>query len=114
MAVAVIKSEKCCQLQFFLCSLKNVSSPLRWPFYELEKVLIKEISLDSFLVNTVLFQAHGANIRGVVCLSSSTVTMSCAEKCIFQRTFCLMASFFLFLSSFLLPLTENLFISPKP
>lgn len=47
--VIVIKLKKSCQLQFFLCSLKNVFSPFRCPFYELEKVLIKEISPDFVL-----------------------------------------------------------------
>ena len=44
MRVTVIKLKKTCQDPFFLCSLKNVFFPSRCPFYELEKVLIKETS----------------------------------------------------------------------
>ena len=44
MRVMVIQLKKTCQDPFFLCSLKNVFFPSRCPFYELEKVLIKETS----------------------------------------------------------------------
>lgn len=46
MIVIVIKLKRSCQQQFILCSLKNVFSPFRCPLYELEKILIKEISPD--------------------------------------------------------------------
>lgn len=49
MIVIVIKLKKSCQRQFFLCSLKNVFFPFRCLIYELEKMLIKEISLDLVL-----------------------------------------------------------------
>lgn len=49
MIVRVIKLKKSCQLQFFLCSLKNVFFPFRCPIYEPEKILIKEISPDLVL-----------------------------------------------------------------
>jgi len=49
MIVIVIKLKKSCQLQFFLCSLKNFFFPFRCPIYELEKILIKEISPDFIL-----------------------------------------------------------------